>query len=47
MQTGEGDIGSSIKSMICKIYPYQAGDELPQQVVATRGTWNEIIPGEA
>jgi anaerobic selenocysteine-containing dehydrogenase len=47
MQTGEGDIGSSIKSMICKIYPYQEGDELPQQVVASRGTWNKIVPGQA
>jgi anaerobic selenocysteine-containing dehydrogenase len=47
MQTGEGDIGSSIKSMICKVYPYKEGDELPQDVVATRGTWNDIIPGQA
>ncbi|MDR1088989.1 MAG: molybdopterin-dependent oxidoreductase [Coriobacteriales bacterium] len=47
MQTGEGDIGSSIKSMICKIYPYVAGDELPQEVVSTRGSWTETIPGQA
>jgi anaerobic selenocysteine-containing dehydrogenase len=47
MQTGEGDIGSSIKSMICRIYPYQEGDELPAQVVNKRISWTEIIPGQA
>ncbi|MDR0500993.1 MAG: molybdopterin-dependent oxidoreductase [Coriobacteriales bacterium] len=46
MQTGEGDIGSSIKSMICKVYPYRDGDELPQQVVQLRETWTEVIPGQ-
>ncbi|MDR1358623.1 MAG: hypothetical protein LBJ48_04640, partial [Coriobacteriales bacterium] len=46
MQTGEGDIGSSIKSMICKIYPYREGDELPQEVVSTRGSWTTTIPGQ-
>jgi anaerobic selenocysteine-containing dehydrogenase len=46
MQTGEGDIGSSIKSMICKIYPYREGDELPSRMVATRGTWTPVTPGQ-
>ena len=45
-ETAEGGCGSSIKSMLCKIYPYKEGDELPGQVVLEHGGWNEIIPGE-
>ena len=44
--TGEAGIGSNIKAMICKIYPYKEGDEMPEDVVA-RGGWNKIIPGQA
>ncbi len=47
MQTGEGDIGSSIKSMICKVYPYKEGDMLPSEQIARFGGWNEVIPGQA
>ena len=43
-ETGEAGIGSNIKSMICKIYPYKEGDEMPHDVVA-RGGFNEIVPG--
>ena len=46
-QTGEGGIGSSIKAMICKIYPYKEGDEMPNEVVFEKGGFHEIIPGEA
>ena len=45
-EIGQGGVGSSIKSMICKIYPYKEGDEMPEDVVA-RGGWNKIIPGQA
>lgn len=45
-ETCEGGVGSSIKSMLCKIYPYQEGDEMPGEVVA-KGGWNEIIPGKS
>ena len=44
--TGEAGIGSNIKAMICKIYPYKEGDEMPHDVIA-RGGFNEIIPGKA
>jgi anaerobic selenocysteine-containing dehydrogenase len=44
-ETGEAGIGSSIKAMICKIYPYQDGDEMPSEIVA-KGGWNRIIPGK-
>ena len=46
-QTGEGGIGSSIKAMICKIYPYKEGDELPNEVVFEKGGFHEVIPGQA
>ncbi len=46
-ETCEGGVGSSIKCMLCKIYPYQEGDEMPGQVVKEHGGWNEVIPGVA
>ncbi|MDR3315160.1 MAG: molybdopterin-dependent oxidoreductase [Coriobacteriales bacterium] len=46
-ETGEGGVGSSIKAMICKIYPYKEGDLLPAEQVVVRGGWNEINPGRA
>ncbi|MDR0350777.1 MAG: molybdopterin-dependent oxidoreductase [Coriobacteriales bacterium] len=46
MQTGEGDIGSSIKSMICKIYPYREGDLLPSEQIERFGGWNKVVPGQ-
>lgn len=45
--TGEGGIGSSIKAMICKIYPYKDGDEMPNDRVINKGGWNTIVPGKA
>ncbi len=46
-ETGEAGVGSSIKSMICKIYPYKDGDEMPHEVIVNKGGWNKIIPGKA
>lgn len=46
-ETGEAGIGSSIKSMLCKIYPYKEGDEMPGERVVLKGGWNKIIPGQA
>ena len=46
-ETGEGGIGTSIKSMLCRIYPYTSGDVLPGLQVTRLGGFNEIIPGQA
>ncbi|NTU89883.1 MAG: dehydrogenase, partial [Actinobacteria bacterium] len=46
-ETGQGGVGSSIKAMICKIYPYKEGDMLPGEQVCEHGGWNTIIPGQA
>ena len=45
-ETAEAGVGSSIKSMLCKIYPYNEGDELPGSVVKNHGGWTEFVPGE-
>ena len=45
-ETAEGGVGSSIKCMLCTIYPYKEGDMMPGQVVAEQGSWCEIVPGE-
>jgi anaerobic selenocysteine-containing dehydrogenase len=46
-ETGQGGVGSSIKSMICKIYPYRDGDTLPSEQVVEMGGWNVVHPGQA
>jgi len=46
-ETGQGGVGSSIKSMICKIYPYQEGDTMPSKQVVELGGYNTINPGQA
>lgn len=45
-ETGEGGIGTNIKSMICKIYPYQEGDTMPGEKVTRQGGWMDYTPGE-
>lgn len=45
-ETGEAGVGSSIKSMICKIYKYEEGDELPGTTVGNGG-FHKIIPGKS
>jgi anaerobic selenocysteine-containing dehydrogenase len=44
-ETGEGGIGSAIKSMVCRIYPYATGDELPGIKVTEKGGWHDYIEG--
>lgn len=38
-ETGQGGVGSAIKSMICKIYPVEAGDEMPYEQIAESGNF--------
>ncbi len=45
-RVGQGGIGSAIKSMLCKIYPYKEGDILPCEKVARDGGFAKITPGE-
>ncbi|MEQ3363363.1 molybdopterin-dependent oxidoreductase [Raoultibacter massiliensis] len=45
-RTGQGGIGSAIKSMLCKIYPCQEGDVLPHEVIAEKGDFAEYEPGK-
>lgn len=42
-ETGEGTVGSSIKSMICKIYPYKEGDILPEEQIAKAGNFPQYV----
>jgi anaerobic selenocysteine-containing dehydrogenase len=44
---GQGGVGSSIKSMICKIYPCQEEDQLPGEKICLEGGFNEVVPGKA
>ncbi len=44
-ETGEGGIGTAIKSMICKIYPYKDGDTMPGEQVTRLGGWGDYTPG--
>ena len=37
--TGQGGVGSPIKSMICKIYPVQEGDAMPYEQIAELGNF--------
>lgn len=38
-ETGQGCVGSAIKCMICKVYPYQEGDILPGEQIAKDGNF--------
>ena len=44
-ETGQGGIGSGIKSFLVKIYKYQDGDEMPGYKVTRLGGWGDYIPG--
>jgi anaerobic selenocysteine-containing dehydrogenase len=44
--TGQGGIGSAIKSMLCKIYPVMEGDTLPHDVIAKNGDFAQWEPGK-
>ena len=44
-ETGEGALGSSIKSNICRVYPYKEGDEMPGVVVTRKGGFGDYEPG--
>ncbi len=44
-ETAEGGIGSSIKCMLCKIYPYKEGDTLPQEQIIEKGGYFDYEPG--
>ena len=37
--TGQGGVGSPIKSMICKIYPVKDGDKMPYEQIAETGNF--------
>ena len=45
-ETGPSGVGSSIKCMICKIYPYKEGDVLPEEQIIVRKDFVEYTPGE-
>ena len=45
-RTGQGGIGSAIKSMLCKIYPVQEGDVMPHDVIAEKGDFAEYELGK-
>ena len=44
-ETGQGGIGSGIKSFLAKIYKYQDGDVMPGQIVTREGGFGDYIPG--
>ena len=41
---GQGGVGSPIKSLICKIYPYREGDVLPSEQVILKGGFKKYLP---
>ncbi|MGI6033839.1 MAG: molybdopterin-dependent oxidoreductase [Coriobacteriales bacterium] len=45
LEIGPGGVGSSIKCMICKIYPYKEGDVLPTDEILNNGnfSWCEDV----
>ncbi len=45
-RTGQGGIGSAIKSMLCKIYPCKEGDVMPHDVIAEKGDFAVYEPGK-
>ena len=44
-ETGQGGIGSGIKSFLAKIYPYVEGDQMPGEKVTREGGWGDYLPG--
>ncbi|MBE6463816.1 MAG: dehydrogenase [Eggerthellaceae bacterium] len=44
-ETGQGGIGSGIKSFLAKIYKYQDGDVMPGQIVTREGGFGDYVPG--
>jgi anaerobic selenocysteine-containing dehydrogenase len=45
-ETGPSGVGTSIKCMICKIYPWKEGDVSPEDQVINRGGFIKYTPGE-
>lgn len=45
-ETGPAGIGSAIKCMICKIYPYREGDKMPHTVIVEEGGFFKYTPGQ-
>ncbi|UWG96733.1 molybdopterin-dependent oxidoreductase [Dehalobacter sp. DCM] len=45
-ETGPAGIGTSIKCMICRIYPYKEGDKMPHTVVVEEGGFFQYTPGQ-
>ena len=44
-ETGEGGIGSNIKSQVCRIYPYKEGDTMPGEQVTRLGGFGDYPKG--
>ena len=44
-ETGQGGIGSGIKSFLARIYKYEEGDQMPGEKVTREGGWGDYIPG--
>jgi anaerobic selenocysteine-containing dehydrogenase len=45
-ETGPAGVGTSIKCMICKIYPYKEGDKMPHTVIVEEGGFFDYTPGQ-
>lgn len=45
-ETGPSGVGSSIKCMICKVYPYKEGDVLPEEQILVEHNFVDYVPGE-
>jgi anaerobic selenocysteine-containing dehydrogenase len=45
-ETGPAGVGTSIKCMICKIYPYKEGDTMPHTVIVEEGGFFDYTPGQ-
>ena len=44
-ETGQGGIGSGIKSFLARIYKYEPGDQMPGEKVTREGGWGDYIVG--
>ena len=44
-ETGQGGIGSDIKSFLARIYKYEEGDQMPGEVVTREGGFGDYVPG--
>ena len=44
-ETGQGGIGSDIKSFLAKIYKFEEGDQMPGEVVTREGGFGDYVPG--